>query len=155
MTLYAIRPDPITGSLDEAEVVEQSKYGWDFLEQAITLWRLVDANRAAAIEVTLDRVAKDAGDGELCIEARDLNELVRLLTGVEDAIVAAGIIDSEWRVPVERLQDVAKRVPAMDLATERTLHNKTNALAEVIMNAISIKHFLSNAIKAGCVVVVG
>ena len=46
MTLYAIRPDPDTGSLDDAEVVDQLRYGWQFLEQAITVWRLVDKERA-------------------------------------------------------------------------------------------------------------
>jgi hypothetical protein len=46
MTLYALRPDPVTGSLDDAKVVSESKYGWGFLEQAVTLWRLVDTARA-------------------------------------------------------------------------------------------------------------
>ena len=36
MTLYAIRPDPETKSLDDAEVVDQSRYGWEFLKQATT-----------------------------------------------------------------------------------------------------------------------
>jgi len=50
VTLYAIRPTPGTDSLEDAEVVSQSKYGWDFLEQAITLWRLVDTARGDKIE---------------------------------------------------------------------------------------------------------
>jgi hypothetical protein len=35
MTLYAIRPEPDTGSLDDAEVIDRLRYGWQFLEQAI------------------------------------------------------------------------------------------------------------------------
>lgn len=155
MTLYALRPDPGTGSLDDAEVVSESSYGWQFLEQAVTLWRLLDNARADEIEAIVDRASIAAGGGELCFHAPDLHELVRLLTGVEDAIIAAGIVDQHWRVPAERLEDLAKMVPAMDLKTERSLKSKTNALGEVMSNAISIRNFLSNAAKAGYVVVLG
>lgn len=156
MTLYAIRPQPGTDSLDEdAEVVDQSRYGWEFLKQAITLWRLVDSNRADAIEAIKDRTLIAAGDGELRFYRPDLDELVRLLTGIENAIIEAGIVDQHWRVPAERLEELAKRVPAMDLKTDRPLHAKTNALGEVMMNAVFLRNFLSDAVNAGCVVVLG
>ena len=155
MTLYAIRPDPVTGSLDDAEVVDQSRYGWEFLEQAITLWRLVDNARADAIEAITDRASLAAGDGEIRFDAQDLHELVRLLTRVEDAIIAAGIVDSHWRVPPDRLEDLARQVPGMDLTTERSLEDKTHALAEVMINATFLRNFLSDAVNAGCVVVFG
>jgi hypothetical protein len=80
---------------------------------------------------------------------------VRLLTGIEDAIVNAGIVDPHWRVPAECLEELAKRVPAMDLTTERPLESKTNALGEVMMNAVFLRNFLSDAAKAGCIVVLG
>jgi hypothetical protein len=157
MTLYAIRLAPGTDSFDdeEEEVVAQSRYGWEFLKQAITLWRLVDNARADEIEAIKDRLLRSAPDEELRIETGDLRELVRLLTGVDDAIVAAGIVDEHWRVPAERLEELAKRVPAMDLNTERSLDDKTHALAEVMVNAVSIRNFLSNAVDEGCVVVLG
>jgi hypothetical protein len=156
MTLYAIRPTPGTDSLDEdAEVVAQSRYGWQFLEQAVTLWRLVDSGRANEIEASIDRATLAAGDGELRFYRPDLHELVRLLSGVDDAIVTAGIVDQHWRVPAEHLEELAKKVPAMDLTTERSLEDKTHALAEVMINAVSIRNFLSNALDAGCVVVLG
>lgn len=155
MTLYALRPSPETGSLDGAEVVNQSKYGWGFLEQSVMLWRLVEPARADQINAIMDRVAMAAGDGELRIEADDLRELVRLISGVEDAMVAAGIVDEHWRVAPERLEELAKQVPAMDLTTERSLHSKTSALGEVMINAFSIRNFLSNALQAGCIVVLG
>ncbi|TMQ08615.1 MAG: hypothetical protein E6J90_39850 [Deltaproteobacteria bacterium] len=155
MTLYAVRQPPGTSCLEDAEVVDEFKYGWDFLEQAITLWRLVDPARATGIETILDRAAMAAGDGELRIEAGDLRELANLLSGVEDAIVAAGIVDGHWKVSPERLEELAKRVPAMDLQTERPLANKTSALGEVMINAGSIRNFLSDALNANCVVVVG
>ena len=65
MTLYAIRPDPETGSLDDAEVADQSRYGWEFLKQAITLWRLVDDNRADEIHAIKNRALLAATDQEL------------------------------------------------------------------------------------------
>jgi ATP phosphoribosyltransferase len=116
---------------------------------------LVDATHGVDIETILDRVARQAGDGELRIEALDLRELVRLLTGLEEAIIAAGIVDEHWRVPAERLNELAKRVPAMDLKTERSLASKTSALGEIMSNAIFVRNFLSDAANAGCVVVLG
>lgn len=154
MTLYALRPDPVTESLDEAEVIDESKYGWQFLEQGITLWRLVDKGRADQIKAIKDRAARSAPE-ESRFYTEDLRELVRLLAGVEDAIVAAGIVDRHWRVPADRLEELAKQVPAMDLTAERSLKSKTNALGEVMSNAISIRNFLSDALKEGCVVVLG
>src|SRR5215470_11094924 len=111
MTLYAVRPDPNTGSLDDAKVVDQLREGWQFLEQAITVWRLVDKGRADEIEAIKDRASLAAGDGEIRLSADDLHELVRLLTGVDDAIIAAGIVDRQWRVPADRLEELAKQVP--------------------------------------------
>jgi ATP phosphoribosyltransferase len=155
MTLYAVRPDPDTGSLDDAEVVDQLKDGWAFLEQAITVWRLVDDSRANEIESLKDRASLAAGDGEIRFHTADLQELVRLLSDVDHAIITAGIVDSHWRVPAERLEELAKRVPAMDLVTERSLQSKSSALGEVMINAVSVRNFLSNAADAGCIVVLG
>jgi ATP phosphoribosyltransferase len=107
------------------------------------------------IEAIMDRVALAAGDGELRIDAEDLRELVRLISGVEDAIIAAGIADCHWRVPADRLEELAKLVPAMDLKTERPLASKSSALGEVMSNAIFLRNFLENAANAGCVVVLG
>lgn len=155
MTLYAIRPAPGTESLDDAEVVDQSRYGWQFLEQAVTLWRLVDGGRADEIEAIIDRASRAAGDGELRFYRPELDELVRLLAGVEDAIIDAGIVDQHWRVPAERLEELARRVPVMDLTTDRPLDSKTNALGEVMMNAVFLRNFLSDAASTGSVVVLG
>jgi hypothetical protein len=155
MTLYALRPDPTTGSLDDAEVFDRFEYGWEFLEQAITLWRLVDSARADQIKAIKDRASLAAGDGEIRFSTEELHELVRLLSGIDEAIIAAGIVDRHWRVPADRLEELAKWVPAMDLKTERSLASKTSALGEVMINALSIRNFLSDAVAARCVVVLG
>jgi hypothetical protein len=157
MTLYAIRPTPGSDSLNEdAEVVDQSRYGWEFLKQAITLWHLVDSGRADELEAIKSRALHAAGrDNELRFDLADVREMVRLLTGIEDAIIEAGLVDQHWRAPAERLEELAKRVPAMDLTTDRPLHSKTNALGEVMINAVFLRNFLSDALKEGCVVVLG
>lgn len=41
----------------------------------------------------------------------------------------------------------------MNLTMERSLKDKTNALGEVMINAVSLRTFLLNALDAGCVVV--
>ena len=154
MTLYAIRPDPDTGSLGEdAEVVDQLRDGWQFLEQAITVWRLVDKERAEEIEAIKAQASLASGDGEIRLYFDDLRKLVHLLTGVDDAIIAAGIVDRHWRIPPDRLEELAKQIPVMDLTTERSLNSKSSALGEVMINAVSVRNFLSNALDAGCVVV--
>jgi hypothetical protein len=152
MTLYAIRLAPDSASLDDAEVIDRSTYGWEFLDQAITLWRLVDPARADAIAAIVER-ASDASDGPTRFGADDLAALIKLVGGVVDAIVAAGIVDRHWRVPPDQLEALARRVPAMDLTTERSLENKTHALAEVMINAVSLRNFLADAQREGCVVV--
>jgi hypothetical protein len=152
MTLYAIRLAPDSTSLEDAEVIDSSRYGWEFLEQAIALWRLVDPARADAIAAIKDR-ASNASDDRTRFAGDDLAELVRLIDGVDEAIIAAGIVDRHWRVPPERLDELARRVPGMDLTTERTLENKTHALGEVMINAVSLRNFLADALRTGAVVV--
>lgn len=151
MTFYAIRPELVDS--EDAEVIDQSKYGWKFLEQAITLWRLVDSERANKIEEIKDHAALAAGDGDVRFYLPELRELVALLDGVEQAIIDAGIVDHQWRVSPERLEELARKVPGMDLTTDRGLHAKTSALGEVMINAISLRNFLADAIKSGCMIV--
>jgi hypothetical protein len=152
MTLYAFKLPPGSTSLDDGQSIDESRYGWEFLEQVIALWRLTNPARADAIAALKDR-ASDASDDYTRFSGDDLATLVHLIDGVTEGIVAAGIVDHDWRVPPERLQELARRVPAMDLTTERTLEDKTHALGEVMINALSLRTFLADALRAGCVVV--
>jgi hypothetical protein len=152
MTLYAVRFSPSSTSLEDAEVVDESRYGWKFLDQAIALWRLVDPPRADAIASIRER-ASDAPGDHTQFAGDDLAELVRLVGGVDEAIIASGMVDHEWRVPAERLEELARKVPGMDLTTDRPLDCKVYALGEVMMNAVSLRNFLANALRDGCVVV--
>ena len=152
MTLYAIRFSPGSKSLDDAEAVDESRYGWKFLDQTIALWRLVDPQRADAIAAIRER-ASDAPNDHTQFVGEDLAELVRLVAGVDEAIIASGMVDHEWRVPAERLEELGHKVPGMDLTTDRPLDCKVYALGEVMINAVSLRNFLADALRAGCVVV--
>lgn len=155
MTLYAIKPDPVTGELEGAEVADRSKYGWDFLEQSIDLWGLVDTQRAEQLRRVADRAEQAANGGELRFYEPDLRELVALLAGIEDAIVAAGIVDHEWRVAADQLEQLARKVPSMDLSTERSIQAKTSALGEIMINAGSLRLFIQRALDEGNVIALG
>jgi hypothetical protein len=151
MTLYALRVPADGNSIDDAEVVDRSRYGWEFLDQAIALWRLVNPARADAIEAIRDRAS--AASEEYTLFGTDtLTAFVELIGDVDKAIVEAGIVDEHWRVPPSQLHELADRVPGMDLKTERSLKNKTLALGEVMMNAVSLRNFFADALREGCVV---
>lgn len=155
MTMYALRPDPVTGSLDDAEVVEESRYGWGLIEEAISVWSLADLSRATALETLRSRIALAANGGELRIYPREATEMVALLAGLAEALIAAGIIDSQWRIPAEKIEELAKIVPTMDLKTERAIDVKRYALAEVLSHVDVLKSFLSDSAQAGYVVAFG
>jgi hypothetical protein len=151
MTLYALRLPSGSTSIDDAEVVDESRYGWEFLEQTTALWRLVDPARGDAIAAIKER-ASDAPGEHTQFAGDELAALVELIDNVDDAIINAGIVDREWRVPAERLEELARKVPSMDLFTKRSLESKTHALGEVMLNAVSLRNFLSDALRAGCMV---
>ena len=150
MTLYKVRL--ASSALEDAHVVDRLRYGWDYLEQAISLWHLVDPVRANALVEFVERVS-NADEGPTCFAGDDLVTLAHMTAGIEDAIRVTGIIDRHGRVAPERLAELKRLVPAMDLETERTLEDKTNALLEVIGNAEGLHEFLSEALRDGCVVV--
>jgi hypothetical protein len=113
--------------------------------------RLVDPARGDAIAAIKER-ASDATNDHTRFSCDDLAALVQLIDSVDDAIVAAGIVDRDWRVPPARLDELARKVPGIDLTSERSIESKTHALGEVMMNAVSLRNFLSDALRAGCVV---
>lgn len=152
MAFYACHFPPDSASLEDAEVIDTLPPGMDFLDQAVALWRLVNPARADEIAAIKNRVLH-ADDEHPCFAGDDLVSLVRLIDGVAEAVVVAGIVDDEWRVPPERLDELARLVPGMDLTTERSVENKTNALAEVMLNAEAVRNFLCNALRLGANVV--
>lgn len=154
MTLFAIRPLSLDAEPDEEEeVVDQLKEGWQFLRQAIALWRLVDEPRAEKVEAMMDRAALADPEGEPRFEPPDIGEIVKLLTGIAEALVAAGVVDLDWCVTPEQAEELGRRVPGMDLRSDRSSPELEQALAEVMINAISIRNFFADAAQQGCAVV--
>ena len=153
MTLYAVCPGSDADA--DGEVVAELRYGWRYLEQAVSVWRIVDPERADQIAAVLQRAAIAAGDGEVRLYAEDLRDLTRLIPGVERALIAAGIVDDAWLVPADRLMALKQEVPGMDLETERSIANTTSALAEVIMNVLAATDWLARALAQGCFVALG
>ena len=97
MTLYAVRPvapDAVSDADEDGpqpEVVFQHEYGWKFLDHAITLWRLVDRQRADDLEAIRTRAQFADPDGWPRFEPAEVAAIARLLTGLDKAIVTAGL----------------------------------------------------------------
>lgn len=151
-TFYAVHFAPGSPLIEDAEVVDELPHGWALLDSAIALWRLVDSGRANAIEAFVLRVA-EANETYTQFAGDDLAKLIELTAGSEVAIRAAGIIDANGRGPPERLDELKRKVPAMDLEIKRSLEKKTNALMEVIWDVDGLRDFLATALSAGCTVV--
>lgn len=107
MTLYKFRLSPDSQLLEDAQAVDRLRSGWDYLEQAISLWHLVDPARAAALSEFMERLS-NAGDGPICFSGEDLVTLTRMIAGIEDANRSAGIIDRDGRVAPERLAELKR-----------------------------------------------
>ncbi|MDQ3153567.1 MAG: hypothetical protein M3R63_18245 [Actinomycetota bacterium] len=153
MTLYAIRPHgPDADPDSEEEVVNKLKRGWDYLDQAIALWRLVNECRADEIEAIKDRAALADPDGHPRFELANIAELVRLLTGFEEALVDAGIVDARWSSPLGQVKELAPRIPGIDVRPERTQRELEQVLAEVMANVSWVRDFLAEAKEKGCFV---
>ncbi len=151
-TLYAARMAPDSLHFEDAEVIDEVKHGWAVLESAITLWRLVDPTRAEVLRAFIFRVA-DASKRHVQFAGDDLATLIQMISGVGDAIQAAGVIGRDGRVSAARLDELKQQVPAMDLELNRPDECKASALLEVICDVEALQGFLSSAQRAGCVVV--
>lgn len=151
MTLYAVRFPTTSDAVEDAEVVNESPYGWAFLEQAVALWRLVDPARATAIEAIKDR-ASDAPGDYTRFNTTDAGALADLIGDVDVALIAAGVVDAHWRVDPARLPELTRQVPGLS-PTTMSLPDRDHALAEVMINAVSVRNFFAHAKRDGCVVI--
>lgn len=152
MTLYALEPGVALGDdLDRAPVLQPLEHGGDYLADAAALWQLVDDRRAEGLREFLARSEADAEatGGHPRWDTAELWELVGLLTGVEDALQHAGIVDASWMIAPEHARDLARRVPGMDVRPERPAADLQHALAEVIARVHGLRTFLTNAADAG------
>lgn len=149
MTLYALEPGVELGDdPGRPSTIEPLEHGGDSLADAVSLWRLVDERRAAALRGFLDSAEADTDD-HLRWETEQVWELVDLLTGLEAALLEGGVMDAAWTVPPDRVPGLARRVPGMDVRPERSAADLPHALAEVVARVHGLRSFLARAAEAG------
>lgn len=119
------------------DYVESLEGGWDFLYDAIELWSLVDVGRSAAI-AELKKSAKDRFRG------RQIDELRSLLAGLEEALRAT-IIDADWRIPAERVEELTRRAPHIDWSPGRSIEDRRHAVGEALHRVKVLDGFLARA----------
>ena len=153
MTLYALEPGAELGEeLDRSPALPPLEHGGDYLADAVASWRLVDDRRAEALREFLDRAEAEAEaepDGHPRWETAQVWDLVDLLTGLEAALLDAGIIDADWTIPANSARDLARRVPGMDVRPERPAVDLRHALAEVLARVHGLRTYLTRAAEAG------
>jgi hypothetical protein len=144
VTLYALEPD---ADPDAASVLPPFEHGGDYLADAVAVWRLVDDRRADALRDFLERA--EGTDGHPIWKPAEVEDLVDLLSGLEDRLQADGVLDAAWSTPVDRVPELARRVPSLDARPERTEAELRQALAEVVARVLGLRSFLVRAAGAG------
>ncbi len=156
MTFYAVRPrrPDFDADVDDEEVVLTPHCdGWTHLDQAIAFWRLVDPERAEVIEqLRVDADLRDP-DGHLRFTTHEVALLADRLEGIETALLAAGILNSDWQVAPERVEELGQAVPGQDLRPNRPMSEKVYAFVETLGNVWGLRTFLRSAAEQGCEVV--
>ncbi len=145
VTLYALEPDL---GPDQPSTIEPMEHGGSHLADAVALWRLVDDRRADALRDFLARAEDDDPEGHPCWPPEQVRQLVDLLDGLEDALREAGIMDATWLTSLDRVPDLARRVPGIDARPERTEPELRYALAEVVWRVRAVRLFLTRAAEA-------
>lgn len=146
MTLYAVEPH---ADSDAPSVLPPFEHGGDYLADAVAVWRLVDDRRADALRDFLDRAEESDTDEHPFWEPAEVEDLVDLLSGLEDRLQADGVIDATWSTPVDRVPELARRVPSLDARPERTEAELRQALAEVVARVLGLRSFLIRAAETG------
>ena len=148
-SLYLVRPDwdGDDESADEA-VVEECDYARRFFRVAPELWRVAGhEDRANAIRSLILRAYERP---QHWITASEIEELLQLLDGVEDALVGT-VVDEHWMLRPEQLPDLRKRTKylALDEARdERALHGVALGISDIR----SLRTILRNARDRGLLI---
>jgi hypothetical protein len=90
--------------------------------------------------------------------ARDLwalvDELLVLLDGLEQAL-STRLLDAENRLPAERLDELARMAPALNLSPKRPMIERVYAAEEALSNVQVLGAFLERARRRGDDIVSG
>jgi hypothetical protein len=124
-------------------VVKTLKHGPGYINDAIELWRLAgDAERAEKIEQIARRgYARDS----LVLDTDDIAAMnALLLNGLDDALKRS-IIDSDWRIPVERMAEARLRSRLPELSEQRG-ESARDAVTDVFGRVATLSAFLTEAL---------
>lgn len=144
MNLYAVTGDP-------ERTVDELTDGWAYLETARDLWGLVDERRAAELGRMLDLV--EARD-EVRFQPDEVAGLLSLFDGLDAALVGP-VIDRDWNMPIDRVQDVLARAPAVAFRARPSDVEQRAAAGEALQRALVAQGFLARAARSGLGVVGG
>jgi hypothetical protein len=146
VTLYALEPD---ADPERPSSIRPFEQGGSYLADAVALWRLVDDRRADALREFVDRAEEADPDGHPHWSSAGVQELVDLLSGLEERLADAGVLDASWMTPIEAVPELARRVPGMDARPERTELELQQALAEVVFRVQDLRAFLDRVLASG------
>jgi hypothetical protein len=164
MSFYEMRPfepgrpfdldedgNPVT-----EEVVDTFEEGWPALEVASQLWGLLDDPRQKATKALGERldVAAQREERPIRFKAADLDEAIGLLSGLEDALVGK-VIDQDWTFAIDRLEEIRRRAPSLDLSPSRPDGDIIHAVGEGLWLTIALSNFLKQARANGSEVMSG
>lgn len=112
--IHLIRPDWVGEDEDRDEaVVESYEPARSFLQVAPELWRLAgDDERAAAIKALFERVYERE---PIVMYSAEIEELLGLLDGLQDALIGQVVDEQHWRVRPELLPALRVRTKRLDL----------------------------------------
>jgi hypothetical protein len=142
-SIYLIRPD-WHGDLEDTEdyVVDALLHGPHYIEVSLELWRLADhEERAAKIEAILERGCER---NTRLLFTEEIKEFYDLLDGLDDALKAA-LLDENWNIPLERLEEVRRRTREIDLG-DRPQHRAVKGAEEGLSEVHGLRDFLKQAL---------
>lgn len=123
---------------------------------ASQLWGLVDDPRGEPIGALRVRLGAEVRREERStrFKAADLDETLALLSGLEEALVGT-VIDQHWMFPMERLDEIRRRPPRLDLRPSRPAGDIVHAVGEGLWLTIALGNFLKEARGHGHEVISG
>jgi hypothetical protein len=123
-------------------VVESLLHGPRYIQVALELWRLADdEERAAKIKAVLRRGCERNAP---ILYTEDIKEFYELLDGLDDALKAS-LLDENWNIPPERLDEVRRRTREIDLG-ERPQHRAVKGVEEGLSEVHGLRDFLKQAL---------
>jgi hypothetical protein len=141
--IYLVTPG-WRGDPDQAQesVVEPLANGLHSILVARDLWRVAgNETRVQEIDSLLDP-AFDRENRDLSTD--EVAELDRLLIGLEEALDET-VLNSEGKVPAEKLSDLRKQARYLDLE-DREQHRAEDGVSEAISQVYGLRGFLKKAV---------